>query len=95
MQAVRLQDHGVPVLLLFMEAQAEMILGVEVQEDPLERISNIIGLGIGMAVWELILHSILEAVKPMKKKQMEERIIFLESRITTKYLELKDEVIIP
>lgn len=72
-----------------------MILGVEVQEDPLERIGNMFSLAIGLALWGLVLGSILDAIKPMKKKQMEERIVFLESRITTKYLELKDEVIIP
>lgn len=48
-----------------------------------------------LLVGELILQAIKQALKRQTKKDLEQYIILLESRITTKHIELNDEVIIP
>lgn len=68
-----------------------MILGVQVQEDPFEKINNFIGNTIAYMMLAYILGIV--TYKPSKKELLK-RIDILESEIISKYLAVNEQVIL-
>lgn len=69
-----------------------MILGVQVQEDPFEKMKCILSIAVGSMTVAYILGIIIH--EPSKKELLK-RIDTLESEIISKYLAINDQVIIP